>query len=399
MSAQGNPTVREEATKTNMTTDIHICVLIDALGWKLLEEHHFLPELTGWRGPVRTVLGYSSGAIPAILTGRTPRETGHWNLFYFDPKGSPFKWLQFLRFFPDGAVNHRVGCKIVKELGRRVMGLGSTFECFVSPRLMPWFNWVERKDIYEPGGVSGAPTFFDELTKRNVPWKAYTYHHFTDEQTLELAKHDIENGSERVYFLYLSDLDHVLHDAWGDRRRIQTRLDSYAEGIRSVLAEAQKRNPNARISIFSDHGMTPVEHRYDLVTQVEKLGLRQPEDYLAVYDSTMARYWFFNETAKKQVVDLLSDVKQGHFLSDHELKELGILFDDRRYGELIFLMDPGWLLTRSDFHGSWMPIGMHGYHPDDPYSDAVFLSNQKPARPVLAISDVYHCLMEAIAER
>jgi hypothetical protein len=145
--------------------------------------------------------------------------------------------------------------------------------------------------------------------------------------------------------------------------------------------------------------MTPVEHRYDLVTQVEKLGLRQPEDYLAVYDSTMARYWFFNETAKKQVVDLLIEVKQGHFLSDHELKELGILFDDRRYGELIFLMDPGWLLTRSDFHGSWMPIGMHGYHPDDPYSDAVFLSNQKPVRPVLAICDVYHCLMEAIAEQ
>ena len=398
MSTQSNP-VTSTTRAIQSPRNIQICVLIDALGWKLLEEHEFMPELTGSRGPARTVLGYSSGAIPAILTGCSPRETGHWNLFYFDPNGSPFKWLKFLRLVPDWAVNHRVGCKIVKELGRKVMGLGTTFECFVSPRLMPWFNWVERKDIYEPGGVMGAPTFFDELTRAGIPSKVYTYHHFTDEQTLELAKQDVKNGNEQIYFLYLSDLDHVLHDAWGDRSRIQNRLDSYATALREILAEAQKRDPNTRMSIFSDHGMTPVEHRFDLVTQVEALRLRQPEDYLAVYDSTMARYWFFNEDAKRRVMEVLATVKHGHVLDDFELKELGILFDDRRYGELIYLMDPGWLLTRSDFHGSWMPIGMHGYHPDDPYSDAVFLSNFEPRRPVLAISDVYHCLMEAITAR
>jgi hypothetical protein len=32
---------------------------------------------------------------------------------------------------------------------------------------------------------------------------------------------------------------------------------------------------------------------------------------------------------------------------------------------------------------------MHGYHPDDPYSDAVFLSNRRPAAPLATIRDFY----------
>jgi len=42
--------------------------------------------------------------------------------------------------------------------------------------------------------------------------------------------------------------------------------------------------------------MTPVEHAYDLVSEIEGLGFLMPEDYLAVYDSTMARYWFFERS-------------------------------------------------------------------------------------------------------
>ncbi len=67
-----------------------VFTLIDALGWKYLEDSPFLDDLLPYRAPLQTVLGFSSGAIPTILTGVPPAVTGHWNLFYFDPKGSPF---------------------------------------------------------------------------------------------------------------------------------------------------------------------------------------------------------------------------------------------------------------------------------------------------------------------
>ena len=64
---------------------------------------------------------------------------------------------------------------------------------------------------------------------------------------------------------------------------------------------ARERDPEASLVVSSDHGMTPVTNHTDLVGEVAKLGLRMPQDYLAVYDSTMARFWFFNETARARV--------------------------------------------------------------------------------------------------
>ena len=73
-------------------------VLIDALGWEYLKDRPFLSDILPYRSALRTVLGFSAGAIPAILTGRTPQSNGRWNLYYFDPAGSPFRWLKGLRW-------------------------------------------------------------------------------------------------------------------------------------------------------------------------------------------------------------------------------------------------------------------------------------------------------------
>ncbi len=59
-------------------------------------------------------------------------------------------------------------------------------------------------------------------------------------------------------------------------------------------------------------------------------------------------------------------------------------------------MHSGWLMARSDFNGpGWMPAGMHGYHPDDPCSDAIFLSNRQPPVAVRTIVNVYECMRYA----
>jgi hypothetical protein len=38
---------------------------------------------------------------------------------------------------------------------------------------------------------------------------------------------------------------------------------------------------------------------------------------------------------------------------------------------------------------------MHGYHPEDSYSDAIFLSSTEPPVPVQTIADVYACMQRA----
>ena len=92
----------------------------------------------------------------------------------------------------------------------------------------------------------------------------------------------------------------------------------------------------------------------------------------------------------------MQSLDSGQVLSRQELDKFGLHFPDDRYGELIFLLHPGWIVAESDFNGKgWFPEGMHGYHPDDSYSDAIFLSNEKPSQPMRTIADVYYSIRAA----
>lgn len=375
---------------------VQIFVLIDALGWPFVESRDFLSDLLPHRRPLRTVLGYSSGAIPTILTGRLPAEHGHWNLFYYDPAGSPFGWLKHLAFLPDRLLNHRVTRRLLTELGRRVLGLGPLFEVCVSTRLLPWFNWTEKRNIYAPGGIAGGPSIFDELARQQVPHRVYSYHRFTDAETLRQAVQDLRQGLTGFFFLYLSEMDRFLHGHCKADAEFERQLDSYSERLRAVFETARAVDPDASFTVLSDHGMTPVGQTYNLVAEIERLGLTMPADYLAVYDSTMARFWFFSSRGRQAITERLGSVPCGRILGDDELRELGIFFPDGRHGELVFLLEPGWLIGGSDFSGpGWTPAGMHGYHPDDRHSDAILLSNRQPAAEVRTIADVYPLMIEA----
>jgi hypothetical protein len=102
------------------------------------------------------------------------------------------------------------------------------------------------------------------------------------------------------------------------------------------------------------------------------------------------------DQARQAILEELARCGCGRVLTDRELEQLGIFFPDRRYGEIVFLLEPGWMLSTSNFNGpGWRPQGMHGYHPSDRYSDAIFLSNWMPRQEPQSIMDVYRCLEEA----
>jgi hypothetical protein len=381
---------RSTAPSERQPNTLHVFVLIDALGWQCLQGRPFLQDILPYRRPLRTVLGFSSGAIPTILTGTWPSENGHWNLFYYDPAGSPFRWLRYFSWLPDALLNSRVGSKILKELGRHVLGVGPLFDCAVKPSLLRWFNYAERRDIYEPNGISGRDSIFDQLIERGIPYHSYTYHQETDAQIVEHVLRDMETSPSHFYFLYLSEMDMFLHMKCQQPQQIDEKLAWYDDRLRKIFACARALDPDATMTVFSDHGMTPVNRHYDLMKDIECLPYQMPADYLVVYDSTMARFWFFSDQARIQITQVLKESSCGRIVSETELRELGVWFADSRYGELVFLLRPGWLLARSDFNGpQWMPFGMHGYHPDDPYSDAVFLSSCQPRSEPHTIADVY----------
>jgi hypothetical protein len=156
---------------------------------------------------------------------------------------------------------------------------------------------------------------------------------------------------------------------------------------------ASQNYEEVRLYVFSDHGMANCDEWLDLKARVEGLGLRVPDDYAVVYDSTMARFWFKHDQARLLITNLLQGIPQGRIIPDDELKALGAFFPDREFGELIYLVKEGVLIVPS--HMGERPIrAMHGYHPDDPQSYAALCTNQiSIPDEVAAIPDVFQLMM------
>jgi predicted AlkP superfamily pyrophosphatase or phosphodiesterase len=195
-------------------------------------------------------------------------------------------------------------------------------------------------------------------------------------------------------FSYWPGLDGLLHSVGNQSPEIPKRLRLYESWIENVLTAAKGHYAEVKLYVFSDHGMANCDELLDLKSKINALGVRMEKDYAVVYDSTMARFWFFNENARHEITRCLQEVPQGRIIPDAELKELRAFFSDRHFGELIFLVKEGVLIVPS--HMGERPIrAMHGYHPSEKHSYATLLTNQ-PEIPeeITAIPDIYRLMTQ-----
>ena len=111
----------------------------------------------------------------------------------------------------------------------------------------------------------------------------------------------------------------------------------------------------------------------DLLGPIERLGLKMPREMLAFVDSTMARFWFFNGKAEKRVAEFLGNLQGGHILTDEEKRRYHLNYPHNKFGDLIFLADPGVLIFPNFFQNRKPVKGMHGYAPEFRDQQSAFL--------------------------
>lgn len=365
---------------------------IDALGWEVLERHpNFLPDLAPHRKPLTTIFGYSSACDPAIISGRLPFENRHWSSYYYSPETSPFKGLWWLRFLPSFLANrHRVRSRL-SRLVRSLLGFTGYFELYLVPfQYLHYFDYVEKKRIYEPGGLVEGKTIFDLATEQGV-----SYHVsgplLSDEEKLKRLRDDLENRSLDFAYVTLGKLDATMHAHGNAGKAVDKQIEWYDQQIRSAVELARKQSADVSLYVFSDHGMHNVTHTFDLQQEVSRLRLQYGVDYVAMYDATMARFWFLNEDARNSIVDMLKGLNEGSILSDEQLMKWGVFFPDRQFGEVIFQMNSGLIIAPSYVNDKWLP-GMHGYPPEDADSYAAIASNEEIPGDVKGIQDVFNIL-------
>jgi len=371
-----------------------IFILIDGLGWEYVKDRAFLEDITVLKGPCRTVLGYSSSAIPTILSGKYPSETGHGNYYYYSPETSLWKWTKWFSWLPLDRIPKIRGwmARYLSEKSWQWSGYTGYFQHCAIPLKYRWlFDYNEKKSVFNDGLINGE-TIFSQLRKMGIRFFLRTFP-APDREILAAATESIKQRNCRFYFLYLSEMDGVLHEFCKEPHVIDEKLMWYDQQIRRLFETSCRSFDQVHLYVFSDHGMTPVIATFDLIREVGKLRLKIPGDYVAFYDSTMARFWFFKEEARQKITDLLTKLDVGHILSKDELTRWGVYFPDGKFGHMVFLMNPGYVICPSYISNS-APNGMHGFTPEDKWSDAMFMSSIRLENQPRSILDFYSIMLQ-----
>ena len=372
---------------------LSLFLFIDAFGWEVKTRHpDFLKGLIQDSKPLETILGYSSACDPSIISGLTPSEHKLWSSFYYDPEGCPYKWAHHLRFLSHSIFKHGRIRNQMSKLIKKACGFTGYFQIHGVPfEHLPLFNYAEQKRIWEPGGLPIGETIFDRLTKEGIPYYVHDSD-IGDNLRFERLTADIQN--QRINFAYCSfgRLDALMHANGIDDPDIGKLMSWYDDKIRALLAAAEENYDEVSWYIFTDHGMHNVTETYDLITDLETLGLEWNKDYVAFYDSTMARIWFLDDKARDPIIQCLENHPKGRILPEAELKELGVWFDDGQYGDLIFLMNTGIQIVPS-FMSAKKTGGMHGFHPSAPDSFASISSNRPIPANISRIEQIHDLML------
>jgi hypothetical protein len=374
---------------------IAVFMFIDAMGWEIIKNRRFLSDLLPHRYRVGMQFGYSSTAIPTILSGEKPTVHKHLSFYYYAPDKSPFKMMKRLGLglLPSSIADRWRVRHILSKIVAKYYGYTGYFELYAMPfTRLPFFDYIEKTDIFVPGGLRPVKNIADVLEERRVPYHISNWR-LQEIQNIEALAQEVKKGEIRFAFLYTAAMDGLLHRVTKAGAEVDLKMDWYESQIRRLIEEIRAVYQDVYFAVFSDHGMTTLAGVVDLKHAIGKLGFKFGKDYAAVYDSTMARFWFLNGSCKRSILETLAQTPNAHILDDEELRKYSVDFEDHMYGETFLLMEPGWQIEPCDMGLKALPA-MHGFAPEHEDSYAAMLSSETVNIELKCVDD-YFRLMSA----
>ena len=357
------------SSRSGAGDEAELWILFDGVGWCFADELGFL-EWLPYRRPLRTVLGFSSTAVPSLLSGLAPRDHGGWTLYFKDPAASPFAWTRWFCRVPIERIP-KLRWKFrmwLHDRTVRVNRIEGYFALYDVPlRFRRFFDVAWRDGLF--GNAPPFATFLKVWLRADPDAFVGTYP-ASDERIRSEAANAIAAGARRV-FCYFGDLDALLHAQANsiDDPLLKASFEEADVWVRDQAAAMKRQHGAVRVIVFSDHGMTPTARSIDL--RPELRGLKIGRDYLCFLDSTLARFW--------AAPAILEDIRErmaglpGRVLTDADIVAERLPNEPERFGQLVWLADPGVCIAPS-WMGSIAPQGMHGFSPSDAWSDGIVMS-------------------------
>ncbi len=153
--------------------ELSLFVFVDALGWEVFKQHpSFLEGELKTTTPLGTIQGYSCTCDPTIISGKLPSEHGQLSFFSYAPEKSPSAWCRVFSLLPSFVTRRGRVRRYISKFVQRVQGYTGYFQLHNVPfNYLHLFDYSEKRDIYQPGGLNGGvPTIFDHWRETGTPF-------------------------------------------------------------------------------------------------------------------------------------------------------------------------------------------------------------------------------------
>ncbi len=325
----------------------------------------------------------------AYIAGLYPDEADGGAQFWYDPDNSPFSFLgqcaRVLNLLPD--LPDRAFRRLVKRIARRRCTSPTLSTARMPFHLLKYFDFPMQCRMDKSNFVK-SDSVFDLLRKAGRKWM---YHGTPDyrvdmDSVVERAEKELFPPVEFAFF-HIGDLDRVGHKYGPESEEIKVALKRIDKEIERIVKLARDRFEEVHLVIMGDHGMMKVRKHLDIWSELKKLPVKIEKDYLVFIDSTMARFWFLSGRAEKLIIDLLDNMDGGHIISQEEKDKYHLNYTRNKFGDIIFLVDPGVLIYPNFYQNKKTVKGMHGYAPETPEQQSALLINSPKVKDAKTLEE------------
>ncbi len=343
-----------------MMKDSSLIIFIDALPYYYKDT--ILQILNGVNYNNETIpeIGYSSNQHCSIFSGMLPDDVGYFTDWTLNlDKKEKLKFYIKHNNIINPVVNYMLNkAKLAK--GNIPLGMKRVF-C--------------NKGLYPLKDISVLSNLNDKFNK----YKIYQTTKIDELNMLDdLSSKQINDHS----LVVLNSIDHLGHIVDMTSLKYQKHMEEYLVKVQNVIVNFKnKYGDDSRITVLSDHGMTPINQTIKLDLEKE-FGKQSSDTYVYFLDSVVCKVWTFNHL-ESEISTYLASLP-GKVLDSSERDYFGI--ESKEFGDIIFILDSGYIFSPNYFGHSLRgdAKGMHGYIPSDFYQHGILITNYKiEDRPLL----------------
>ena len=352
----------------------------DALKPESLQYMPFLNSFPHQRR-MRTELGYSVTCHPSMYSGVHPDKHLQWFVWKYSPPTSPFGWARIFKYlgFLDNLPSRYFLHKYTRMFRKgNTSWFGVPLLVNLPMKYWPFFDVVEDRCWDEPGYLKEYPTIFDILRSHDVDFEVIGMKKWAGDEFAQLGSHRFQEVRPWTYF-FLGSIDGYSHRYGQHSPETIERMRNLDRLVEAKYKEYGQKVTDFDFIVFSDHGHIPVEKRVDIHGHFRKHG-RNLNSFLNLVDANFARFWCRSDKERTILEQTLADLEGGYILTPEQMRRYHLEMPDNRYGDIIYYLDSPAVFSKTVWGFSRHSKSMHGYLPDYPDSDGVFIT-QRPVIP------------------